>query len=258
MRKMVYILTVCLIIISVFTGCGILRKLGSKGNNDEISPVSSIVMTEDQASQLNEKIPVRLYFADKESHKLRIEIRYIPIEEARKSVNNLAAIIVDELIKGPVKKSVLNPTMPTDTKRNGIVKIEAGVATVDLSKEFVDNHTGDKNKEQLTIFSIVNSLTELKEIQKVKFTIDGKTRENFKGNFKFDMPFPRTTAIMSREAPVSNIYDSNDMEEQGVSNIGNSPIKNINEDETVFNQDNVVSNPGAFENEHASYLEILK
>lgn len=258
MRKMVCILIVCFIIISVLLGSGILQKLGLRGNNDELSPVSSIVMTEDQASQLNDKVPVRLYFADKENHKLRIEIRYIPMGEARKSVNNLAAIIIDELIKGPVKKSLLNPTIPSGTKRNGTVKIEAGVATVDLSKEFVENHTGDKSLEQITIFSIVNSLTELKEIQKVKFTIDGQSRENFKGNFKFDMPFPRAAALMSREAPVSNIFDANNMEDQGVSNIEGSPAEGILKDETVFNQDNVVSNPGVFENGQSTYLEILK
>jgi germination protein M len=239
MRKIVCITAVCLIIIAAVAGCSILRKLTGV---DDVGIASSILLSEEVAGQLQDKVPIRLYFADKENEKLRIEIRYIPKSEAMKSVNNLAGIIVDELIKGPVKTSLLNATIPEGTSRIGSVKIEEGIATVNLSKEFVENHPGGKNAEQLTIFSIVNSLTELKEIQKVRFTIEGQLREDYKGSFKFDMPFPRTASIISREAPVSNIIE-NEPEAEEASNIRSSDagedISEAGSDENSGENDNL-------------------
>jgi spore germination protein GerM len=52
----------------------------------------------------------------------------------------------------------------------------------------------------MTIYSIVNSLTELDGIEKVKFLIDGKTEKEYMGNFKFDALFPRSTQLISKDA----------------------------------------------------------
>jgi len=72
------------------------------------------------------------------------------------------------LIKGP-KVAGLKPTIPEGTKLRSAIKIEGDVAIVDFTKEFRDNHPGGKAEERMTIYSVVNSLTELKEINKVKF-----------------------------------------------------------------------------------------
>jgi hypothetical protein len=198
-------------IISLFSGCGILQKLGLGGSkNDELQPASSIVMNEEEAKKLTDKVPIHLYFANADNTKLKLEVRYIPLSEAKKSVNNLASIIVKELIKGPGQGSDLKPTIPSGVQLRSPVSINAGIATVDFSKEFIDNHPGGSTAEKLTIYSVVNSLTELKEIEKVKFTINGKTQKDFKGSFQFDAPFPRSTSIISKEAPaVSSTTNEN-------------------------------------------------
>ena len=46
-----------------------------------------------------------------------------------------------------------------------------------------------RQKEKMTIYSIVNSLTELKEIDKVQFLIEGEKVKEFKGNFRFNNAF---------------------------------------------------------------------
>jgi len=185
-------------IMAIFSGCGLFKKAGlMEDENDELRPASSIVMNEEQAVSLNDKVPIRLYFANDDNTKLVLEVRYIPISEAKKSVNNLAAIIVNELISG--SKEGRKATIPEGTKLLSPVKIEAGVATVNFSKEFRDNHPGGKAAEQITIFSVVNSLTELKEIQKVKFLIDGKEEKEYKGSFRFNTPFERSDSLISKE-----------------------------------------------------------
>lgn len=210
MRRAVSILTICFMILFLFSGCGILERLGLFGgdDNDELSPASSIVMNEEEAGKISDKVPVHLYFIGEDPSKLNLEVRYVPLEEAKKSVNNLASIIVKELIKGPGAESALKPVIPAGTQLRSPITINAGVATVDFSKEFQENHPGGSVAERLTIFSVVNSLTELKEIQKVKFTIEGKTVTNYKGNFQFDAPFPRSASIISKDAPPVNTSTS--------------------------------------------------
>jgi germination protein M len=200
MRKLICIVTVCFIIVAMFSGCAVLQKLGlQKNDSEELHPVSSIVMNEDEAKKLTDKVPVHLYFANEDNSKLKLEVRYISVTDAKKSVNTLASTIVKELIKGPSTDSGLKRTIPAEAQLKSPVAINAGVATVVFTKEFVDKHPGGKAAEQMTIYSIVNSLTELKEIQKVKFTINGKAQKEFKGNFQFDLPFPKSTSLISKE-----------------------------------------------------------
>jgi hypothetical protein len=191
---------------SVFTGCGILQKLGiEKSESDELQPASSIVMGEEEARKLSDKVPIHLYFANEDNTKLKLEVRHIPASEAKKSVNNLAGIVVNELINGPTKKG-LKATIPGGTKLiKNSVPIKSGVATVNLSKDFVDKHPGGKDAERITIYSIVNSLTDIKGIQEVRFLINGKECEVYKGNFKFDAAFPRNLSIISNEVASPNL-----------------------------------------------------
>lgn len=202
MRKIICIAVVCFMIMAVFSGCTILQKLGlQKTGEDELHPASSVVMGEEEAKKLTDKVPIHLYFANQDSTKLKLEVRYIPVSEAKKSVNNLATLIVKELIKGPSADSGLKATVPSGAALRSPVSINSGIATVDFTKDFIAKHPGGKAAEQLTIYSIVNSLTELKEVQKVKFTINGKAQKEFKGNFQFDVPFPRAASLISKDAP---------------------------------------------------------
>mgnify|MGYP001209211054 CR=1 FL=1 len=211
MRKTFCILTLCILVIILNTGCSILQKLGITGYVDELRPVSSVVISEDEAAKIMDKNPIRLYFANEDNTKLRTEIRYIKSTDAGKNTGSLATAIIKELIKGPGKGTGLKHTIPEGAKLKTPVIIEGRTATVDFSNELIENHMGGKDAEKLTIYSVVNSLTELEGIEKVKFKIEGKTKAKFKGGFKFDTPFPRSTSIISKEPPVrGEIEDSLD------------------------------------------------
>jgi hypothetical protein len=124
-------------------------------------------------------------------------------------VNHLAEIIVNELIKGP-KVAGMKATIPEGSKLRSQIKIDGDVAIVDFSKEFRDNHPGGKAEERMTIYSIVNSLTELKEISKVKFLIEGKSSSEYKGNFKFNTEFPRRAQLISNKVEPAGTVNSNE------------------------------------------------
>jgi germination protein M len=124
------------------------------------------------------KVGVKLYFSkytDNETY-LEPEIRQIIQDK------NFYKSIVQELIKGPQNKD-LYPTLPSNTVVNS-VKIENDLAIVDFSKEIITN-TKDiphsSTTEILALFSIVNTLTEFKEIKKVRITIKGKKNGQIEG-----------------------------------------------------------------------------
>lgn len=201
MRKTILFVTLFVFMMVMLPGCSVLQKLGLQDSqDDELRPVSSIVIGESEAGKLTDKTPLRLYFANADNTKLRLEIRYVETAEAKKSDSTLASTIMKELIKGPSDNAAFKRTVPEETKLVSPVKIENKVATVNLSKEFKTKHPGGKDAERMTIYSIVNSLTEIEGIEKVKFTIDGRTQKEYMGNFKFDAQFPRSTQLISKDS----------------------------------------------------------
>ena len=49
----------------------------------------------------------------------------------------------------------------------------------------------------LTVYSIVNSLCELDEVEKVQFLIEGEKQIEYKGHIEFDKPFRPMEKIIS-------------------------------------------------------------
>ncbi len=105
------------------------------------------------------------------------ETDFYLVKEIRKiSVSgNLYKSVLEELIKGP-ETDDLYAVLPSDVRVNS-VKLSGSTATVDFSKEIITNFEEiphSSTTEILAIFSIVNTLTEFEEIERVKITIEGK------------------------------------------------------------------------------------
>lgn len=149
------------------------------------------IKTLDKAAE--PKAYILLYFSEKQTGQLVAERREVPRSII---LNKPEETIVNELFKGPFSQNLM-PTIPPETKLIS-VKIDSYMVTVDFSKEFVDNHPGGSAGETITIYSIVNSLTELKDVERVKFLIEGKERKEYKGHYEFDIPFERNETIIKR------------------------------------------------------------
>lgn len=120
---------------------------------------------------------VELYFVDSEMLRLIPSTVYID----NKSIEKTAKLVVSELIKGRDGNPKILRTIPNI--KNGItVDVKNDTAYVNLSKQFIEQHTDNSVHEILTVYSIVNSLASVEGITKVKFTIDGKVCETFKGH----------------------------------------------------------------------------
>lgn len=230
MRKIFCLVLVCVITMTLFAGCGSADK---SSGIDELTPASSVSLDENQAGELKNKAPYKLYFIN-EQGKLAPETRYIDNAEVDKGSDNLATVLVKELISGPAKGSLLQATIPQETKVHSNVTIKGGIATVDLTKEFVDKHKGGKKNEQLTLYSIVNTLTELKDITSVQFHIDGKVRKEFKGSYQLDVAFPRSAYLNTSQPEEQDVIK---LDEDSASK-GNTDKANINKDKTNIDNTN--------------------
>lgn len=115
---------------------------------------------------------IKLYFAT-EDGTLKEEWRRVKITDTVP----VAERLITELIKGPEVEG-LHATLSPETKLISL-EITEGVAYVNMSAGFAEKNKGDEKKEFAAVYSIVNTLTSLPEINGVQFLIDGKKEAGF-------------------------------------------------------------------------------
>lgn len=167
MKKIIKIILI--IVVVALVGLFIVFNFSAeKVENEEniIEPEEEI--SEEQARQTI----VTLFFEDKTSMQLAKEERNV---DAKELLNNPYKFIVELLIQGP-KEENLKKIIPDGVKINK-VNINGDIVTLDCSEEIL-NMSGTN-----AIYSIVNSLTELKEVNGVKFLINGEEKDGLKEIF---------------------------------------------------------------------------
>ena len=136
------------------------------------------------------KTLITLYFLNSDGE-IQSESRLI---DSKELLRNPYLVLVGMLIEGPKDKN-LKKAIPDDTRVID-VKLNKTCAIVNLSKEFVDNIDGDILKKSNIIYTIVNTLTELNEVQMVKFLIDGEETEGFtESSINLTNEFTRTAQV---------------------------------------------------------------
>lgn len=175
------IITIAIIALVILT---INNKLKQKIENQ----IQDYIPAEEMSSEQLRKTIVSLYFPDKEQKNLIPEARTIDVKEI---VNEPYKTLINLLIQGP-KDEKLEKCMPEGTQIKNI-KLQNNILIIDFSKEFIENHEGGAQKESNTIYSLVNTLTQLNEIDSIKILIEGQENQAFKdNNIKFSEIFVKT------------------------------------------------------------------
>ena len=117
----------------------------------------------------DEVTKVLLYFYNPEKNELAEEYREVSLKDIK---GNMYLTILNELLKGPVSSEFVSP-IPQGTSVNEI-KQEGNKLIIDFSEEF-NNSLDNQNIEFAKIISVVNTLTEIKEIQEVEIKVNGVT-----------------------------------------------------------------------------------
>ena len=167
MKKKKRIITIIIFIAIIIGVFFIFKNIEIKKVEDEYQDyIPQEEITEEQEMQTK----IILYFENIETGELEAETQLI---NAKSLLNEPYKEMVNLLIKGP-QSSNLKKLIPDGTILNDI-KIENGCAILNLSNEFL-NFENEEKKLKI-INSIVNTLTNLKEINSVSFLINGEKNE---------------------------------------------------------------------------------
>lgn len=174
-KKLIIFLVVALIIVIGVLGIMKFTNREEEAIPTEITPLEEI--TDEQERQTM----ISLYFINPETNTLVPEARRV---DAKTLLESPYKTLVELLIAGP-KNNKLQTAIPEGTKVNK-AELKNDMLVLDLSKEFVENQNDDIDKVSLSIYSIVNTLTELNEVNSVKILIDGEENVKFQ-NSEFNL-----------------------------------------------------------------------
>lgn len=183
-KIIMYVSIILIVLIILGFGYIVLNKL--KNNNKEIISEEYTPEAEITEEQLRQTV-ITLYFLDSASYELVPEARKIDVKEL---VDNPYNLLVNYLIEGP-KNDKLQKLIPENTKLNNSY-IQNDILYLDFSEELIKEQNLGLEQEELIIKSIVNTVTELTEVNKVSILINGEKNKGFPdGELMFDKIFIR-------------------------------------------------------------------
>ncbi len=133
---------------------------------EERLDVSMMIIADTDTNELEKRIS--LYFPETNLNFLQTEYRVLTV--GRDTL--LAEYVVEELINSTQTEGLVG-SMPMGTKLIS-AEMKNRVCTINLSEEFVTNRPESASGQRMTVYSIVNSLTNLDNIEKVRFLVEGK------------------------------------------------------------------------------------
>lgn len=137
------------------------------------------------------KVTLRLYFANEDGDGL-IAVNRELSHNADVSNVSMEKLVLEQLINGPASDETY-PTISPETKIVSVT-VKDGVCYINFDSTFetaVNNVTTD-----VTIYSIVNSLSELSNINKVQISIDGDSDNRFRDKYDFSTVFERNLSLV--------------------------------------------------------------
>ena len=158
-------------------------------NLDESTTYSidnSITVSSTETTAAN--LTIKVYYANSDGSALVGEDRIL-----QGSYKYLEAFL--ELIKPPITPGLIQ-LVPATTKINKI-SITSGNIDIDLSKNLIDDRFKSDFTDVLLVHSIVNTLTEFKEVNTVTFYIDGKKGSSL-GQLDISTPIFRDESLIQK------------------------------------------------------------
>ena len=170
-NKKILIIFVCLFILLLIGGYFAIQYV--KSQNKETIVEEYVPEEEITEEQLRQTI-VSLYFLDSQTNELVPEARLLDIKDM---IANPYEKLVNLLIEGP-KNEKNKKLIPENTQllQN---YLEGDCIVLDFSAEFLNYDKESENGKENLINSIVNTLTELTEINEVKIIINGQENPEF-------------------------------------------------------------------------------
>lgn len=120
------------------------------------------------------KTMITLYFPNADNKELQKESRLI---DSKDLLLNPYEELLNMLMEGP-ESDFLQKAVPEGTKMLS-VELIGQCLNINFSKEFVENCSAEQRDKENAIYSIVNTVTELNEVNSVKILIEGEEGQGF-------------------------------------------------------------------------------
>ena len=183
-KIIMYVSIILIVVILLWVGYIIVNKI--KNNKNKIIENEYIPQEEITNEQLRQTI-ITLYFLEPESYNISPEARQI---DAKLLLDNPYELLINLLIQGPKNEKLLK-LIPENTKLNS-AKIIDNILYIDFSEDFIKEQFLGKEQEELILKSIIYTVTELTEINKVAILINGEEDSGFPdGELMFNKIFIR-------------------------------------------------------------------
>lgn len=170
------IATVVLVVISANRGDELLKEMNEQNVNKNIDIY--------EQENKDEKVKICLYYINKDSKKVEEEYREIKLLDY---IINPENVIITEYIKGS-SNPVLIASIPNGTVINKI-DIESEIMTIDFKEICGENEALKSVDNNLKLESISKTMKQLKDISKVKFTVNEKSVNEFCSITEFDKEY---------------------------------------------------------------------
>lgn len=186
-KKMSYILAVlaAVSVLALVAGCTDEQKRAS-------SPAAQTEQIQDKeksAAAEPKELMVNVYYPRSDGTGLVAVRRTVSTEKDDKYTAAMKSLLTGTKEKGQTN------VFPKKAKLRSVV-VKDGIATVDFSKELQTNFSGGSTGEEMLIGSIVNTLTDFPEVQKVSILIDGSAVETLSGHMDLSEPLTRMTELL--------------------------------------------------------------
>lgn len=138
---------------------------------------------------------LQLYFANKEGTEL------VPVSQTVEYNTNISLekLVIEQLIKGPTGLDSY-PTINPSTKLINVT-VTDGTCYVNLDQTFLTQVY--MVSSEVTIYSIVNSLVELENVNKVQILINGDSNVRYRESLSLNTTFGRNLDLIQEEEPIS-------------------------------------------------------
>lgn len=150
-----------------------------------VGSMSEDSFVETPGKQINSSVEttLTLYFANKDGTKLVKETRNVHY-----STNiSMEKLVMEQLIEGPKRSNTLS-TVPSSANIITVSVVD-GVCYVNMSDSFKAQNA--EVNEEIVLYSIVNSLTELQGVTKVQISINGSTEGKLRYTYDLSKMYER-------------------------------------------------------------------
>lgn len=126
---------------------------------------SNLLLADDSLDQLRTELT--LYYTDSQRRYLLVHTQAVNLADQE----DIASYLVGQLLNPPEAKGLVSP-LPEGTRLLSC-RISDGLCTLDLSQEFEQNAFSQSFAQRTTLLSLVNTLTQLEDVQRVEFYLEG-------------------------------------------------------------------------------------